>query len=252
METLFLIKSGLSKNQFGVNSRTNIRIKFLKIPMKDSKKIVNISIIVIAISIAFYVALVIFSDFEKIQSSFEQVELDNYPLIIFLSFIVYFILAIRYHYLLRSIGTKISFRDSLLVSFSGQSMFSTIGRAGAIVKSFLIKRKYGDNISSTGPVVIIEQFLDLKSSVLVLIVSLFWFQILEAQIITIIGIVSTLLLFLIMKNKKLFSYAKKIFSRIRFLKNFTDNIDESRESFTKLLNIKTLIISTGLSLQIKI
>lgn len=220
--------------------------------MKNSKKIIDISILVVAISIAFYVGLIIFSDFEKISSSFEQVELNNYPLIIFLSFIIYFILAVRFHYLLQSIGTKISFRDSLLISFSGQAMFSTIGRAGAIVKSYLIKRKYGDSISSTGPVVIFEQFLDLKSSVIVLIISLFLFQILESQIITIIGIVSVILLFLIMKNNKLFFYLKKIFSRIRFLKKFVENIDESKESLDKLLNIKILIISTGLSLLTKI
>ena len=218
--------------------------------MSKSGGLVKKSILIIIVSVAFYVILVILSDLEKIISGFEHVKWDYYPLIFLLSFVIYFIIAVRYHLFLRKLGIKISIKYSILVSFSGQSMFS-IGRAGTLIKSYLLKKKFQCSISSTAPIIIIEQFLDLKSTIIILIISLIWFEVFEAQIVTGLAIIITILFYLVIRNKVVFSLIKKIFSKIKYLNNYVDNIDESRQSLLKLLSFKIIAVTFGLSLIIK-
>ena len=220
--------------------------------MKRKRNFVDLSVLIIIIGVAFYVVLVLFSDLPKIIESFEKVKFEYYPLIIVLNFVIYSLLAIRYNYLLGAIGIRLPIKDSFLISFSGQSMFSTFGRAGTVLKSYLIKKKYGHSISKTGPIVLVEQFLDLKSSLLILIIGLFWFQIFEVQLILIVGIILTASLYFIMINDSIFQILKKIISRIKFLKKFGDNIDESKEVTRVLLSFRNIIITTGLSFLVKI
>jgi len=219
--------------------------------MGKSGGLVKKSILIIIVSVAFYVILVILSDLEKITSGFEHVKWDYYPLIFLLNFVIYFIIAVRYHLFLRELGIKISIKYSILVSFSGQSMFSTFGRAGTLIKSYLLKKKFQCSISSTAPIIIIEQFLDLKSTIIILIISLIWFEVFEAQIVTGLAIIITILLYLVIRNKVVFSLIKKIFSKIKYLNNYVDNIDESRQSLLKLLSFKIMAVTFSLSLIIK-
>ena len=215
------------------------------------RRIVDLSILAALACTAFYAVLVVYSGLEEIISGFKRVQLEGYPLIFLLSFAVYFVLAARYHYLLRTIGADTSLKDSLLVSFSGQSMFATFGRAGTIVKSYLLKKIYGHPISKTGPIVLAEQFLDLKSSVLVLLLASIWFRIFEVQLLLAAGVALTVILYCIMRHDGAFGAAKTLFARVRFLKKFTDGIDESRRSAVKLLSAKTLAVATAASFAVK-
>jgi len=218
----------------------------------NTKNFFDKSILLIVISVTFYVGLVLFSDLEEIKSSFQKVKLEYYPTIFLLTFLVYILLGIRYHLFLKEIGIEINLRQSILISFAGQSMFSTFGRAGTIIKSYILKKKFGHSISSTGPIIIIEQILDLLGSVIILLISLIWFNFLEAQIVTGIGIVLIIILLLIIRHKAIFKLLKKIFIKIKFFQNFVDNIDESRNSLLKISSRKVMLKTFSLTMLIKI
>jgi len=110
----------------------------------NKKSFFDKTILVIVISVAFYVGLIIFSDFEKIKLGFQEVKLEYYPIIFLLSFAVYVLLGVRYHIFLKKIGVEISLKQSILISFTGQSMMSTLGRAGTLIKSYILKKKLGN------------------------------------------------------------------------------------------------------------
>ena len=80
---------------------------------------------------------------------------------------------IRYHILIKELGVQTSLKQSLLLSLAGQSMLITPGRVGNFIKCYIIKKKFGNPISTTSGSVITEQFLELISSTILLFFLIF-------------------------------------------------------------------------------
>jgi len=184
-----------------------------------------------------YVILLLYSDIAKFSRSVLEIDYRIIPAILALSSLSLFLLAIRFHRLVRALGIKISFRKSILIYFSGLSFGVTPGGAGTIIKSHIIKKEYGDAISKTAPIIFIEKWNELNSVLVIIAITILLASITEAKIILVIGVIFSLSFLAIIRNNTIFSLFKKVMIRFRFFK-YEEMIENSQNTFRILTGVK--------------
>jgi len=131
-------------------------------------------------------------------------------------------------------------------------MLITPASSGAIIKSHLIKKKTGNSISSTTPIIIYEKWLEFISIVITIGILLFWADFLESKIIFIMGLVLAVISFFIFKNLVGLKIINKILGRFGIFKNSVVNMDEFRESTSTLLKTRNLFELLSITIVIKV
>lgn len=220
--------------------------------METKFNLVDKVVLLVVISIIFYVAIFFYADIDKVFKNMTQIKWDYYPIIFLIVGSNYITSGIRYHILLRNVGVNTTLKDSFVISLAGHALLVTPGGAGTLIKSYLVKKKFGNSISSTGPIILVERWLELSSITALLLITLLWSSMIEAQIISILGTIVTILYILALRNAKIFSFISIIFSKIKYTKKFLMNIEESKASLTLLLNLKTLTSTFGLTFITKV
>lgn len=168
------------------------------------------------------------------------------PLILALALFNYFWRFVRWHYYLRSIEVKIHWRKSLLIFLSGFSMAITPGKAGEILKSYLLKRSTGVPISHTSPVIVAERLTDaiamlgLAATGLVLY-RLGWELLL---LLFVLGLLSILLV----QNRSLALAILGFAERLTVISRMAHLIRSFYESFFTLLQWRVLLFAVLISL----
>lgn len=194
-----------------------------------------------------YVVLLFYSDITKFSKSILEIDYRIIPVILALMSIVIILLALRFHRLVGILGIKISFRKSVMIYFAGLSFGITPGGAGTIVKSHIIRSEYGTPISKTAPIIFIEKWNELNSVLLILAICISIEGIIEAKIITAIGVGFSLLFLGMIRNKTIFSLFKKIMIRIK-LSKYEEMIENSQNAFKTLtgskITLEGLLITT--------
>ena len=122
--------------------------------MKISNKIL---IVVIAV-IGLYAAFLIASDINTISSKISDFKIEIIPVILLLVTSGWFVIFFKWHLLLRNAKIFIPVKDSFLIFTSGFAFTIIPGKVGELVKSQLLKTKFGIARSKTVPIVILEQF----------------------------------------------------------------------------------------------
>jgi len=202
--------------------------------------------IIIAMMI-FYIIFVAYSDINQFSLNFSNFNLYYVPVILFLIFTFLFIQGFRQHILLKKISVDISIKDNLLIFFSGLSMVITPAGSGGIIKSYFLKKKHGYALTKTFPLTFIEKFHDLLAiTTIISFFSLFT----ELDILSLILTISIVLvvIFTIVRTKKLFYFVTKLLSRIPKLKKLTPRLNESYESSYLLTSKNVTITSWSISL----
>lgn len=112
------------------------------------------------------VAFGLWGDFTALQRSFTSFKWTYFPLILCLTFMGYLLRFLKWEVFLRTIDIQISIKNSLMIFLSGMSMAITPGKAGEILKSFLLKSSEKVDIARTVPVVLAERLTDLLAMIL--------------------------------------------------------------------------------------
>ncbi len=121
-------------------------------------KIGNKILIVIVAVIGLYAAFLIASDINTIFDKISYFKIEFIPIILLLITSGWFTLFFRWHLLLRNAKIFIPIKDSFLILTSGFALTIIPGKVGELVKSQLLKTKFGIARSKTIPIVILEQF----------------------------------------------------------------------------------------------
>jgi uncharacterized protein (TIRG00374 family) len=185
--------------------------------------------------VLFYVVIILVSDIEKIIANLSKMTLWYYFIIIPLYFSIIFITSWRYQLILKKIGIRLNFKNSILIYTAGLSMLITPGGMGEIIKSHILKQKLDRSLSSTAPIVIYEKWLEFLSIVILIGILLFWVDFIEAKIVFIIGIIFCVAVYLTFTNSKYIGILNKITNKIKFLKKLTVNINEFQKTAIELI-----------------
>lgn len=136
--------------------------------MKESK-IFRRVLITTLLAILFYAVLLFFSDALKVISLIKTFNLWTFLILLALSLFCYLSRTVRLFYLMHNSGSKINFRETLYIQFSGMTMTITPGKVGEVFKAFLAKEIAGFPVGKGIALVFVERLTDL---VAVLILSL--------------------------------------------------------------------------------
>ena len=204
-------------------------------------------IIIFSISILFYITLVLVSDYKLIAEKIGTFQIQYLPIIFLMLFLHLVISGLKFHRLLSMLKIKLSFIESLKIFTSGYSLSVTPFGIGSVIKSQIIKNKYGNSISSTAPVVFIEKWTELFAILSIISILLFWFDNIESKIIAVLGYLILGVMMAITSNFRYFKSLKRLVSKIKYLNKIQISVDESQTSFrilTKKINfLETILYS---------
>jgi len=213
----------------------------------------NRKFILILIFIVFFYALILFvSDIEKIIFDISEIKLEYIVICFPIMMGSIIVTSWRYHIMLYKLNIKLNFKESFLLFTAGLSMLITPGASGSIIKSYILKQKINQSISSTTPIVLYEKWLELFSIVIVIGTLLFFTNFLEAKIVFIIGMIVTIFLFILFKYSVGLNTINKLMSKIRFTQKLKINTEEFRHTTENLTNFKTFFQLLSLTLLSKL
>ena len=198
-------------------------------------------LIIILSVILFYGAILLAFDFEKIILAFNKIDPLRYLLIFPITGLTLLVQGWRYKLTLEKLDISLNFKESFLVYAAGLSMTLTPGGAGSIIKSYILKIKTGRSFSSTSPIIIYEKWLELVAIVTIIGILLIQVNILESQIVFIIGICLSGFILFAFKNTLGIDLLNNLLEKIKFLNGYKVDTEEFRNTTIKLTQAKTLV-----------
>lgn len=206
---------------------------------------INKVLIGVIIAIVAYAIFLLISDFNTILNKISSFQISYLPIILSLVTGSWCILFLRWTILLKNNGISIPYRQSFLVYIASFSMSATPGQLGELIKSQLLKNKFDVPVTKTAPLVIVERLFDLTGAIIVSIIG-FWLLNINIYV-PIIASIALILIFLLLKSKKMFNKTLNLIKRVKFASKLADPIAESFDTIQMSLNKKTLVISTIIS-----
>jgi len=204
-------------------------------------------ILIIAI-VFFYALILLISDLNQIVTQLSAIKVEYYIPIFALMTITLLITAWRYQLILKKLDIQMSYKDCFTIFVAGLSMLITPAGSGAMIKSYILKKKIGASISSTAPIIIYEKWLELVSVIVVVGVLLLWANFLASQIVFIIGVILIGASFFIFRNSAGLNFLNKLLTKFKFLKKFEINIAEFKKTTATLTKPSAIAEFLSLSL----
>ena len=204
-------------------------------------------IIFVVIIVIFYIAILIYSDFNKISNQISNIQLIYLPIIFSLTGIQLIILGIKYHRMLKKLGIIIPLNKSIKIFIGGISLIATPGGAGTAIKSHILKKKYDISISKTLPIIFMERLTELIGTLIVLSLFFYWTNLYESLLAIVLGFIFSFIMYLLISNNKIFHSLKIFLNKINKIKKLSNSIDDSKESFLILRERNTFLEMIGWS-----
>ena len=196
--------------------------------------------------IAIYAVILIAFDVNIISEKINDFDFQYLPIIIPLIPLTWGVLFLRWNLLLKNSDIDIPLKDNFMIFISGFALGVTPGKVGELIKSQLLKNKFNISRSKTAPLVIVERFYDFFA---IAVISLFGILVFEYSI-YIFGILTigiTIFLIVTSSEKIFLKFLNKI-EKIKFLKNFSNELPKSFNVIQKSTRGKIFPLSITLSI----
>ena len=210
--------------------------------MKISNKILIVVIVVIGLYAVFLVA----SDLNTIYYEISDFKIEFIPIILLLVTSGWFVLFLRWHLLLRNAKIFIPVKDSFLILTSGFALTIIPGKVGELVKSQLLKTKFGIARSKTVPIVILEQFYTAIG-----IVALSCFGIWHFELgVYVLGFFAGALVFIfvLLSSRKAFNKVAALLEKRKFTSKFVEPLSSSYDAIKNGIRGQITLYASGLSI----
>ncbi|WP_227936383.1 lysylphosphatidylglycerol synthase transmembrane domain-containing protein [Alkalihalobacillus deserti] len=192
------------------------------------------------------IAFGLWTDFNVLQEIFTGFEWNYFALIFGLTFLGYLLRFLKWEVFLRTIGIRISIKNSLMIFLSGMSMAITPGKAGEVLKSFLLKSSEKVDIARTAPVVFAERLTDLLAMIILAAWGITRFS--TGGWFIVITSLMLLLTILLVQNKGFIQGIFIKFKKYPALSWISGRLEVLYESSNELLRFKTILYTTMISI----
>jgi uncharacterized protein (TIRG00374 family) len=209
-------------------------------------KIINKIIIVIIAVVGLYAAFFIASDISTISDKIFSFKIEFLPIIISLVTCSWFVLLARWHLLLRNAKIFIPVKDSFLILMSGFALTIIPGKVGELVKSQLLKTKFGIARSKTVPIVILEQFYTAVGIVTLSFFGIWYFEL--GTYVLGFFTVALVFAFVLLSSRKAFNKIVSVFAKRRFTSKFVEPLLSSYDAITNGIRGPITLYASGLSI----
>ena len=208
-------------------------------------KITNRILIVVIVVIGLYAVFLVASDLNTIYDEISDFKIEFIPIILLLVTSGWFVLFLRWHLLLRNAKIFIPVKDSFLILTSGFALTIIPGKVGELIKSQLLKTKFGIARTKTVPIVILEQ---VYTAIGIVILSFFgiWYFELGAYVLAFFtaGIVFA---FVLISSRKTFNKIVLLLEKRRFTSKFVEPLSSSYDAIKNGMRGPITLYASGLS-----
>ncbi len=193
-----------------------------------------------------FVALTFYADAPRLLAALAKFDWRFLPLALATTLVNYLIRFLRWHYYLHVIGVKhVPRRDSLMIFLSGFSLTMTPGKLGEVLKSFLLKNRYGTPVSYSASIVFAERLTDVVGVVILAAAGLAFYPLgLGALAIV---LVVTAIFVVIVQQRALAERLLDLFARLPVIGRFANLARNLYESAYLMLRAKPLLIAIALA-----
>ena len=205
----------------------------------------RIYIVIIAIIVLYFIFLVI-SDLGEVYAQLNKMDTSYLPIILLLIPLCWIVLFTRWNLLLKNSNVYVPVKDNLKIYLSGFALSITPGKVGELIKSQLLKNKFGIPREKTAPIVLVEQLYNIIGIIGVSILGLWYFEF-GAHIILIAASLLVIILILI-SSKRLFEKFLTLLSRIKFLSQYTSAFSNSYDVLRKSTRGWVVVYASALSI----
>ena len=209
-------------------------------------KIGNKILIVVIAVIGLYAAFLIASDINTISSKIIDFKIEIIPVILLLVTSGWFVIFFRWHLLLRNAKIFIPVKDSFLILASGFALTIIPGKVGELVKSQLLKTKFGIARSKTVPIVILEQFYTVIGIVMLSFFGIWYFEL----GVYVLGFFTAALVFIfvLLSSRKAFNKIVSLLEKRRFTSKFVEPLSSSYDAIKNGTRGPIVLYASGLSI----
>jgi uncharacterized protein (TIRG00374 family) len=201
----------------------------------------------IVFALVVFVALTFYADAPRLLSALAKFDWRFLPLALVTTVANYLIRFLRWHYYLDVIGVKnVPRRDSLMIFLSGFSLTVTPGKLGEVLKSVLLKTRYGTPVSYSASIVFAERLTDVLGVVILAALGLIFYPIGISALAAVVVI--TALFVAVVQRRTLAERLLILFARAPKVGRFADLARNLYESAYLMLRAKPLVIAIGLAI----
>ena len=203
-------------------------------------------ILSIVFALVVFVALTFYADAPRLLSALAKFDWRFLPLALATTVANYLLRFLRWHYYLDVIGVKnVPRRDSLMIFLSGFSLTVTPGKLGEVLKSVLLKTRYGTPVSYSASIVFAERLTDVLGVVILAAVGLVFYPVGIGALAAVLAI--TALFVAVVQQRAFAERLLDLFARAPKVGRFADLARNLYESAYLMLRAKPLVIAIGLA-----
>ena len=138
-------------------------------------KLDNRIFIVIICIIALYFIFLVISDLGEVYHQLNEMDISYLPIILLLIPLSWLALFTRWNLLLKNSNIHVPIKDNFKIYLSGFALSIIPGKVGELIKSQLLKTKFGIPRERTAPIVLVEQLYNIIGIVGVSILGIWYF-----------------------------------------------------------------------------
>ena len=209
-------------------------------------KIGNKILIVVIAVIGLYAAFLIASDINIVSDKISDFKIEFFPIILLLVTSNWFILFFRWHLLLRNAKIFIPVKDSFLIFTSGFALTIIPGKVGELVKSQLLKTKFGIARSKTVPIVILEQFYTAVGITALSFFGIWYFEL--GTYVLGFFVAALVFVFVLLSSRKAFNKIASLLEKRRFTTKFVEPLSSSYDAIKSGIRGPITLYASGLSM----
>ena len=208
-------------------------------------KIINKIIIVVIAVAGLYATFIIASDINTISDKISSFKIEFLPIIISLVTCSWFVLFTRWHLLLINSKIFIPKKSSFIIYLSGIALTIIPGRIGELIKSQLLKTKFGVPRSKTVPIIILEQLYTLIGLVVISFFGIWFFEL----GMYVIGFFTAVLVFafILISSRKIFNKLIVILEKRKFTSKFAEPLSSSYDTIKKSMRGPIVFYASALT-----
>lgn len=203
-------------------------------------------VMVLGVGMLLYVGLAVWSGLHTVGST-----LADFPMksrgsaVVGLVLLGWALRGLRWHDYTRRLGLQIPVGASLLVFASSFAFTATPGKAGEVVKSFLLKLRYDVSITATASILLVERLTDLLA---VLVLSAGGLTLIDARVYFLAGLLLLAALSLFVMSRRVHSPLLRGLGAIPALAVLARVLEGLLASGQRLLRPAPLLLGLGLGL----
>jgi uncharacterized protein (TIRG00374 family) len=194
------------------------------------------------------VGLAIVGDVNKMAAVLNRFEWWLLVPVLALVTLNYVIRFFRWQYYLKIVGNgadKIAIGDSAVIFFSNLSMSMTPGKAGELLKSYLLNRINGTPMMVSAPIVMAERVMDGLAMLILASIGLFLFNEGWLQLILLATLLGSIVIFVVIQWRWLALKLINLFAKIPFLTGRMHHLLNFYESSYLLFRPRATFIGVG-------